>query len=72
MGEEVKHSYNDEACALRGWSCIALVVEVLDGWGNEAINMFSSLCKKVAPSCAERGMKIWYTCTCTVASVLVS
>ena len=28
MGEESKHSANDEACALRGWSCIPLVVEV--------------------------------------------
>ena len=30
IGEEAKHSRNDEACALRGWSCIPLVVEV---WG---------------------------------------
>ena len=30
MGEESKHSANDEACALRGWSCIPLVVEVFE------------------------------------------
>ena len=45
MGEEAKHSRNDEACALRGWTCIPLVVEVFGGWGNEAINVLS---KKVA------------------------
>ena len=28
MGEEAKHSRNDEACALRGWSCIPLVVSM--------------------------------------------
>ena len=33
MGEESKHSANDEACALRGWSCIPLVVQVFGGWG---------------------------------------
>ena len=31
MGEEAKHSRNDEACALRGWPCIPLVVEVFGG-----------------------------------------
>ena len=33
MGEESKHSRNDEACAFRGWSCIPLVVEVFWGVG---------------------------------------
>ena len=41
MGEEYKHSANDEACALRGWSCIPLVVEVFGGWGNEAIDVLT-------------------------------
>ena len=31
MGEEAKHSRNDEACALREWSCVPLVVEVFGG-----------------------------------------
>ena len=48
MGEEAKHSRNDEAFALRGWSCIALVVEVFGGWGNEAIDVLSTLLNKVA------------------------
>ena len=48
IGEEAKHSRNDEACALRGWSCILLVVEVFGGWGNEAINVLSTISKKVA------------------------
>ena len=48
MGEEAKHSRNDEACALRGWSCIPLVVEVFGGWGNEAINVLLAISKKVA------------------------
>ena len=48
MGEEAKHSRNDEACALRGWSCIPLVVDVFGGWGNEAINVFLTISKKVA------------------------
>ena len=48
MGEEAKHSRNDEACALRGWSCIPLVVEVFGGWGNEAINVLLTISKKVA------------------------
>ena len=48
MGEEAKHSKNDEACALRGWTCIPLVVEVFGGWGNEAVNVLSTLSKKVA------------------------
>ena len=48
MGEEAKHSRNDEACALRGWSCISLVVEVFGGWGNEAINVLLTISKKVA------------------------
>ena len=39
MGEEAKHSKNDEACALREWTCIPLVVEVFGGCGNEAINV---------------------------------
>eukprot|EP00731_Ephydatia_muelleri_P018409 Em0011g449a len=46
MGEEAKHSRNDEACALRGWSCIPLVVEVFGGWGNEAINVLLTISKK--------------------------
>ena len=48
MGEESKHSANDEACALRGWSCIPLVVEVFGGWGNEAIDVLNKLSKKMA------------------------
>ena len=36
MGEAAKHSRMDEA--LRGWSCIPLVVEVFGGWANEAID----------------------------------
>ena len=48
MGEEAKHSRNDETCALRGWSCIPLVVEVFGGWGNEAINVLLTISKKVA------------------------
>ena len=48
MGEEAKHSANDEACALRGWSCIPLVVEVFGGWGNEAIDVLTKLSKKMA------------------------
>ena len=48
MGEEAKHSRNDEACALRGWSCIPLVVEVFGEWGNEAINVLLAISKKVA------------------------
>ena len=48
MEEEAKHSRNDEACALRGWSCIPLVVEVFGGWGNEAINVLLTISKKVA------------------------
>ena len=46
MGEESKHSRNDEACALRGWSCIPLVAEVFGGWGNEAIDALSKFIKK--------------------------
>ena len=46
MGEEAKHSRNDEACALRGWSCTPLVVEVFGGWGNEAI--WLTISKKLA------------------------
>ena len=46
MGEEAKHSRNDEACALRGWSCIPLVVEVFGGWGNEAINVLLTISKR--------------------------
>ena len=38
MGEEAKLSRNDEACALREWSCIPLVVEVFQEWDNEAVN----------------------------------
>ena len=30
IGEEAKHSKNDEACALRGWTCIPLAIGV---WG---------------------------------------
>ena len=38
MEEEVKHFQNDETSALRGWSCILLVImEVFDGWGKEAV-----------------------------------
>ena len=48
MGEESKHSANDETCALRGWTCYPLVVEVFGGWGNEAINVLSKLSKKMA------------------------
>ena len=48
MGEEAKHSRNDEACALRGWSCIPFVVEVFGGWSNEAINVLLAISKKVA------------------------
>ena len=48
MGEEAKHSRNDEACALRGWSCIPLVVEVFGGWGNETINVLLAISKMVA------------------------
>ena len=47
MGEESKHFRNDEACTLRGWSCIPLVVEVFGGWGNEAIDVLSKLSNKV-------------------------
>ena len=47
MGEEAKHSRNDEACALRGWSCIPLVVEVFGGWGNEVINVLLAISTKV-------------------------
>ena len=45
MGEEAKHSRNGEACALGGWSCIPLVVEVFGGWGNEAINVRLAISK---------------------------
>ena len=48
MGEESRHSANDEACALRGWSCIPLVEEVFGGWGNEAIDVLTKLSKKMA------------------------
>ena len=48
MGEESKHSRNNEACALRGWLCIPLVVEVFGGWGNEAINVLTKMSKKMA------------------------
>ena len=48
MGEESKHSANDEACALRGWSCIPMVMEVFGGWGNEAIDVLTKLSKKMA------------------------
>ena len=48
MGEESKHSANNEACALRGWSCIPLVVEVFGGWGNESIDVLTKLSKKMA------------------------
>ena len=43
MGEESKHTRKDEPCALRGWSCIPLVLEVFGGWGNVAINELSKL-----------------------------
>ena len=46
MGEESKHSANNEACALREWSCIPLVVEVFGGWDNEAIDVLTKLSKK--------------------------
>ena len=46
MGEKSKHSRNDEACALRGWSCIPLVVEVFGWVGNQAFNVRSTLSKK--------------------------
>ena len=42
MGEESKHSANDEACALRGWSCL------FGGWGNEANDVLTKLSKKMA------------------------
>ena len=45
----MKHSRNDEACARREWSCIPLVVEVFGGRGNEAVDVFSTISKKVAP-----------------------
>ena len=48
MGEKSKHSANDKACALRGWSCIPMVVEVFGGWGNEAIDVLTKLSKKMA------------------------
>ena len=48
MGEEAKHSKNDEACALSEWTYIPLVVEVFGRWGNNAINVLSTLSKKVA------------------------
>ena len=48
MGEESKHSRNDEACALRGWTCIPLVVELFGYWGNEAIDVLTKLSKKMA------------------------
>ena len=48
MGEEAKHSRNGEACALRGSSCIPLVVKVFGAWGNEAINVLLAISKKVA------------------------
>ena len=54
MGEEAKHSANDEACALRGWSCIPLVVEVFMGCGNEAIGVFSTLLRNVASQLCQR------------------
>ena len=38
MGEEAKYLRNDEACALREWSYVPLVVEVFGGWDNEAVN----------------------------------
>ena len=40
MGEEAKYSRNDEACALRGWSCIPLVVEVFGGTGTNVFVPF--------------------------------
>ena len=46
MGEDPRNSKNDEACALRGWTCIPLVVEGFGGHGNEAINVLSTLSKK--------------------------
>ena len=48
MGEESKHSANDEACTLRGWSCIPMAVEMFGGWGNEAIDVLTKLSKKMA------------------------
>ena len=45
----MKYSRNDEACARREWSCIPLVVEVFGGRGNEAVDVFSTISKKVAP-----------------------
>ena len=46
MREVAKHSKHNEACALRRWTCIPLVMEVIGGWGNEAINVLSTLSKK--------------------------
>ena len=50
------------------WPCIPwpLVVEVFGGWGNEAINVFSTLSKKVATRYADLYMR-WYQPS-TVAS----
>ena len=46
MGEEAKHSRNDEACALRGWTCIPLVVEVFGEWGAMKLSMYLQPCRK--------------------------
>ena len=42
-GERDKHLKNDGPCNERGWSCIPLVVETYDGWGQEAVSMFARL-----------------------------
>ena len=47
-GEEAKHSRNDEACTIKEWSCIPLVVDVFGGWSNEAADPLSTLSKKLA------------------------
>ena len=58
MGEVTKHSRNDEACALRGWSCIPLVVEVFGGWGNEAINQCVTSAMQVTIAASVVNVKI--------------
>ena len=49
LGEESKHSKNDETCALRGWTCIPLVVEVL-GDGAMRLSMSFQPCQKSSHS----------------------
>ena len=71
MGEESKHTRNDEACALRGWSCIPLVVKVFGGWGNEAINVLTKLSKKMAMQLSQPLIEVTSTIYSRLSHILM-